>query len=291
MSLAPVNRIGSGHSSAELAFANWWVRHRLSLRSLGYGLLVAWILASWLYGIWMLFDTFALSYPKEQRYAARIALIAPTIASSELSAPIPLDIGPSTMLAAGDRQHFLAPVGNANTRWWAEIRYRFRSGDTQTELQELTLLPNETRVAAEFNNKQGGLTNPSLSVESITWKRLDPAVIPGGDYAAHKAEIVHLVVEKPVYQSDIELEGKRLGQSAFTLRNPSGFRYRNVELLTLLYRDGSVVGANKLLIPYVEAGSTQEIRLGWPENPLGVSRVEVQSFLHVLDPESVVRPR
>lgn len=290
MNSAPSDRIGSGHSSQELALANWWVRNRLSLRTLGYAALIAWVSLTWLYGLWTLFDTFALSYPKEQRYAARIALIAPTAASNEVSAPIPLEIGPTTVLTSGDRRHFLAQLHNSNRLWWAEVRYRFREGGVASELQSLILLPEDTRIATDFNNKNAGLHDPSLSIESISWKRLDPNLIQNGDFAGYKAERYQLTVDRPTYQSDIELEGKRMGQSIFTLRNPSGIRYRSVELLTLLYRDGALIGAQKYVLPYVEPASNQEIRLGWPDNPLAVSRVEVQPFINLLDPDSFPHP-
>ncbi len=290
MSLAPSDRVGSGHSAQELQFAGWWVRHRLALRQAGYGGLVLWVLVSWGYGFWVLFDTYALSYPKEQRIPARIALIAPTNDALNLTAPLPLQIGSaSTVTADGNRRHALAPVSNPNTLWWAEISYRFRTGEQESRLQTAVVLPGQTRILGEFGLALNSGSS-SLSIESTTWKRIDPSITLPVEYEAYKAERFPVTLDTPTYTSDLSLSSTALGKSSFTLRNPSGFTYRNVEILTLLYRDGTVVGAQKLLVPLLSAGSTQMVELIWPEAPTGIDRVEVQPFVNILDPQTFVRP-
>lgn len=290
MSLAPSDRIGSGHSAQELQFASWWVRHRLALRQAGYGSLLVWVLMSWGYGFWVLFDTYALSYPKEQRIPARIALIAPTNDAISLTTPAPLQIGStSTVTADGGRRHALAPISNPNPLWWAEISYRFRTGEQEGRLQTAAILPGQTRILGEFGLAlNSGPSN--LSIESTNWKRIDPAITLPAEYETYKAERFPVTLDTPTYTSDLSLSSTTLGKSSFTLRNPSGFTYRNVEILTLLYRDGAVVGAQKLLVPLLAAGSTQAIEQIWPEAPTGVDRVEVQPFVNILDPQTFVRP-
>ncbi len=290
MSLAPSDRIGSGHSAQELQFASWWVRHRLTLRQIGYGGLALWVLVSWGYGFWVLFDTYALSYPKEQRIPARIALIAPTADALNLAAPLPLQIGSASTVAADDsRRHALAPVSNPNPLWWAEISYRFRTGEQEGRMQTTVLLPGQTRILGEFGLALNSGT-PNISIESTTWKRIDPSITLPADYEAYKTERFPVALDTPTYSTDLSISGTSLGKSTVTLRNPSGYTYRNVEILTLLYRDGSVVGAQKLLIPLLSAGSSQIVEQIWPESPTGVDRVEVQPFVNILDPQTFVRP-
>lgn len=291
MPLAPSDRIGSGHSAQELQFANWWVRHRLLLRQLGYGTLVAWVIMSWGYGLWVTFDTFALSYPKELRIPARIALIAPTTDATNLATPQPLQPGvASTIPVSDNRFHALAPVSNPNSLWWAEIEYRFRTGDRETPLRKAILLPGDTRVLGEFGIAQGGFGTPGISIENTMWRRIDPAIILPANYESYKTERFPIAIDTPMYQSDLLLEGKPLGKSSFTLRNPSGYQYRDIEILTLLFRDGSLVGAQKLVVPQLGAGTKQMIEQVWPEAPQGVTRVEVQPFVNILDPNTFVRP-
>lgn len=291
MPLVPSDRIGSGHSAQELQFANWWVRHRLLLRQLGYGALFFWVVASWGYGFWVMFDTYALSYPKEQRLPARIALIAPTSEAQSLATPLPLLPGAASTIPVSDnRFHALAPVSNPNTLWWAEIEYRFRAGDRETPLQTAALLPGDTRILGEFGIMQSGFGTPGMSIEKTTWHRIDPTITLPLNYADYKAERFPITVETPNYQSDLSIQGKPLGKSTFSLRNPSGYEFRNVEILTLLFRDGSLVGAQKLLVPQLGADSQRTIEQIWPDAPQGVTRVEVQPFVNILDPETFVRP-
>jgi hypothetical protein len=280
------DRIGSGHSQQELNAARWWVKNRLTLRTLGYGALIGWSVLTWGYGLWTLFDAYALSYPKEQRYVQRMAETAVTEEANRLSAPAPLEPGGTTILPlGGTRQQVFAPVNNPNPLWWAVIQYRFRDGSTETPLRRTAVLPGEARLLTELGWEGASLRTPSLSIETTEWKRIDPYVTEG-NYPAFKERHSAIVADRASYTSNLELEGKTLGQSTYTLRNPSGFSYRNVELLTLLKRGDLVVGINRLTLPSVSAGASQTIALVWPENPIGVNSVEVRPFISLLDPET-----
>lgn len=291
MPLAPSDRIGSGHSDQELRFANWWVRHRLLLRNVGYATLVGWVSFSWGYGLWTIFDAFALSYPKDRRIPARIALIAPTSDAMSLATPGPLQPGAATtILVADNRFHALAPVSNPNPLWWADIEYRFRAGDRETPLRRAVLLPGDTRILTEFGIAQGGFGSPSISIEKTVWHRIDPSITLPANYETYKTERFPLVIDTPIYNDTLLLEGKSLGKASFTLRNPSGYEYRDVEILTLLFREGTLVGAQKLLVPRLGAGARQPMEQIWPEAPQGVTKVEVQPFVNILDPNTFIRP-
>ncbi len=291
MSLAPSDRIGSGHSAQELQFANWWVRHRVTLHTLGYGAILFWIVLSWGYGLWVVFDTYALSYPKDQRIPARIALIAPTPDALSLAAPQPLQPGSTSSVPANEgRFHALAPVSNPNTLWWAEITYRFRAADRETPARAAVLLPGDTRILGEFGIAQGAIGNPGISIETTVWHRIDPAITLPSAYEAYKTERFPITLDTPVYKTDLLLEGKPLGTSSVTLRNPSGYQYRDVEVLTLLFRNSAVVGAQKFIVPQLGPGTQERVDQVWPEAPEGVDRVEVHPFVNILDPQTFVRP-
>lgn len=286
MSLPSNDRIGNGQSTQELNAADWWARHHISLRTMGFGALVAFIALSWGYGIWTLFDAYALSYPKEQRYTARIAGTTLSPDAINISAPQSLQPGGTQSLSPeSNLQHLYVPVSNPNALWWANIQYRFRDGTTETPIRSAVLLPNEARVLTELGWQGAALRAPSISIESIEWKRMDLNVV-GTDFSAFKSRLLNFTMDKPVYQSNLEIEGKKLGQTSFTFTNPSGYSYRNVELLTTLYREGTVAGMNRLVLPHVAPGSSRQINVVWPENPLGITRVDVQPFVHILDPET-----
>ena len=286
MPLTPNDRIGSGQSTQELHLAEWWVQHRISLRDFLFVGLLTFITLTWGYGIWTLFDAYALSYPKEQRYTARI--LATTLAKDAftVSAPQPLQSGAAMSLQPeANLQHLFAPVSNPNTLWWAQIQYRFRDGTASTTLRDAVLLPGDTRILTELGWQGTALLTPAISIESTVWKRIDPA-IAGIDYKAYRSRLLNLQFSKAIYQSDLTINGKTLGQSSFQLNNPTGYAFRNVELLTLLYRNGGIAGINKLVLPHVAAGASSTISVVWPDNPIGITRVDVQPFVDILNPDT-----
>ncbi len=290
MSLSSSRSIGSGQSSQELAFASWFVRHDLALRKFGYRALIALCVLTWGYSLWTLFDAYALSYPRENRIPARIASLFIHENANEMAAPREIEIGGTLTFTANGQEQMLAPVNNPNALWWADVRFRFRDGALETPLQTATLLPSDTRLLTELGWNKARLASPSLSIESVTWKRIDASVVGPDGYAAFAQQRVQLLADQPRYEGTIEIEGKRLGKSTFLLRNPSGYTYRNVEILTMLYSNESLAGIQKLVLPRVEAGSSQTISQVWPDNPAGITRVEPKLFLNVLAPEAFVRP-
>lgn len=280
-------RIGSGQSPHELAAADLWNRHRLTLRQVGYGSLIGFSLLTWGYGLWTLFDTYALSYPKEHAYTNRIAKTTLTPDAYALAAPQPAQLGGALALTSGNarQQSLYAPVSNPNTLWWASIQYRFRDGSIETPLRETILLPGDARFLTELGWDGSSLSHPALSIVSTDWRRIDPALV-NGDYETFKQEHNTLLIQKPTYQSDLVINDKKLGRSTFTIQNPSGFSYRNTEFLTILYSGETIIGMNKQVLPYIPPGMMQDFSLVWPENPTNVTKTEVKIFIPYLDPET-----
>lgn len=286
MSLYGNNRIGSGYSAGELNAADWWNRNLETLRKAGYASIVGFIALTWGFGIWTLFDAYALSYPKEQRYGARIAATTLAGDAAAVTAPEPLQLGGTQALTPEPGlEHLYAPVQNANTLWWAEIQYRFREGELQTPLRTAVLLPNETRIITELGWQGANLRTPSLSIEQTEWKRIDADMV-GKDYTAYKERTMNFSITNAAYQSDLTLDDKRLGRSTFRFTNPTGYAYRNIELLILLYRSGTIAGINRLSVPDVAPGQSQDFSVVWPSNPTGIDRVDVRPFANILDPET-----
>ncbi len=279
-------RIGSGQSAQELAAADWWSRNRLSLHQAGYIALIGFSVLTWGYGLWTLFDTYALSYPKEQAYTNHIAKTTLTQDAYSVAAPQPLQLGGALSLNVGTSQQSLyAPASNPNTLWWARIHYRFRDGNTETPLRETILLPGDARFLTELGWDGQALRTPALSIVSTDWQRIDASLV-NGDYETFKQGHSTLLIQKPQYQSDLTINEKKLGRSTFTVQNPSGFSYRNTELLTILYSNGTIVGMNKQVLPYIPPGMMQDFSLVWPENPSNVTKTEVKLFIPYLDPET-----
>ena len=285
-----LNMIGSGQSTQELALAGWWTRHNLTLRALGYGSLVLFCAISWGFSLWTLLDTYALSYPREKRLPARIASVFIHETANEVTAPRELEMGAVLNLTANGQEQFIAPVNNPNALWWAKIRFRFRDGTIETPIQSTVLLPEGTRFLSELGWNKARMTSPSLSIESVEWKRLPTHLIGNEGYTAYKEKRTQLIADKPRYEGTVTIEEKRLGTSTFLLKNPSGYSYRGVEILTLLYRNDMLVGVQKLVLPRVEAGSEQTIRQTWPDNPVGITRVEPTIFVPLLAKDAFVRP-
>jgi len=107
---------GSTLSDRDLEIASFWVKHRLTLRRLGYGSIIAIGSMFWAFTLWSLLDAYAISYPIESRIHLRILQNQNALAPLFLKGPTPLKPADSITFTNTDgRQDVLVEVENANT--------------------------------------------------------------------------------------------------------------------------------------------------------------------------------
>jgi hypothetical protein len=274
-------QIGSGLSDSQLNAASLWVKHRLALRRLGYGSLVAFSILCWGYTLWSYLDAFVISWPRESRITKLIAQQAVPPDALRRIAPEPLQPGEAQAFETTDgRLDLLASLTNPNELWSARIKYRFMLDGQGTASQEVVVLPHSTRPLVELGWRGDG--SPQLDVQSIQWQRI-PLNFVKGSYDTYAAERQDFIIsEEPSYLS----LGEGLGKTDFTLTNHTGYGYWNVQVFVTLLRQGIPLAVNKIDVRELKPNEVRPISLQWFENVSGVDQVEVTPYVDILNPAS-----
>jgi hypothetical protein len=239
-------RTGNGLSDQELSFASWWVRRGDALRKNGHRFLIAFSVLCWGYAVWVILDTYAISYPRESR-------ITQTILRNQLSVQTLLDSAPQELQASqaqmfettGNRRDIVVQLSNANPQWWAEFAYRFNIDGTLTATRTSFILPNSQRFITELGWSGG--RSPVLIFDNVRWHRVTPTDVEG-EYQPFFDKRVKLSFTDVTYQQDVDYDGKKVGQTSFTLNNASAFGYWGMDLYIMLYRQGIPAGITQLNI-------------------------------------------
>ncbi|MFA6429779.1 MAG: hypothetical protein WCV84_04760 [Patescibacteria group bacterium] len=276
------SRAGDGLSDQELQFASWWVRHGDALRKNGHRFLIAFSVLCWSYAFWVVLDTYAISYPKEQRITQTILRNQLSLQTLQEAAPQALNPSQVQMFeTTGNRRDIVAQLSNANPQWWAEFSYRFNIDGTLTATRTAFILPNSQRYLTELGWSGNG-RSPALVFDDIRWHRITPTAVDG-DYQRFYDKRLKLTFTDVTYQQDVDYDGKKVGQTAFTLKNASGFGYWNMDLMVILYRQGIPAGITQINVRDIKPGETRPITIHWFENLDGIAKTDIQPVVNVLD--------
>jgi len=277
--------IGSGLTEQQLKLANFWMRNGAAIKKAGYGLLIAFSIVTWGYALWVVLDTYAISYPRESRIPSVIAQNHLTEAA--LQAAIPEPVRPtdvSIFQNTDSRQDFLVQISNSNPTWWAEFDYSFDTQGETTPVRHGYILPLSQRYLTELGWKgQAAARSATFKVANIAWHRIDQAAV-GNDYSTFLAKRWQLAFDDIDYKNNLKIGDKTVGQSNFTLRNPSAYGFWSVDLNIVLYRLGNPVAVTTVNVKDIKPGESRPMSINWFDNPTSVSKTEIQPNANILNP-------
>lgn len=279
---------GSTLSDRDLELASFWVKHRILVRSLGYGSLIALAGLLWIFVLWSLLDAYAISYPVESRIARRIIQNQNALAPLFLKGPSP--IRPADVVTFSNtegRTDAMVEIENRNDVWWAEFDYAFSFGDQRTATRRGFILPSSRRFLAEPGISANG-AQPELIIENLSWKRITPDQV-GESLAVFMANREPTVADV-TYARDQTVGTQVIGRSTFNVTNATAYSYYDPEFVVVLLRGGSPAAVTRITKNRLNAGETIPFDIQWYDQPSGITETIVQPEINYLNPASYIRP-
>ena len=269
-------------STREFKLATWYVKHKLLLRKIFVGFLVAWCFASigYSFGNFILYLT--VGYSQDQ--IMYVKQVQETQNYDELKvfyAPKALQVkNVNVYPSASDRYDLSATVINPNTRFIATLKYRFTYGSGQTEIRESTLLPLEVRPVIYFGAESTSyISAPKLVIEKTEWKKVSTHSVKNVANFISERKIFN--AENFVFTGASEL-GADTSRVEFDLTNKSNFGFYQPEFYIELY-DGGVVGYLYIIEDKFKTGETRHIDVRSLVPNLRVQDIKVYTILNVFD--------
>lgn len=278
------NLVG-GVTESELHWSEWWVNHREQIRKIGIGLFVSIDVILLGVGVWGFTDWLALGGIQEERAIRQMT--GQNYARFGGVGLQEVQVGAPFVLPGGvGKVDILAPIENRNERFWAEVEYSFSIGGVQQPPLTTFVLPGQVKYLVHLGAPSESGGSVELKIERRLWHR-------AGTFGADSLQSLYdtrldIRAENPVFIPSDPLATTPVSSAKFTLANHTAFGYYDVDLLVLLYRGDSIVGANKLRVESLLAGEDKPVELFWYQILPQVSRVEVVPDINIYD-EGVYR--
>ncbi len=279
--------IGSGFTDQQLALASWWVRHRIALRDAGYGALVIISVLFWGFTLWTLLDSYIISYPRESRIIQRIAQNQLNLATLQNMAPQPVQSTEvETFATTGNRSDFLVELTNPNALWWAVFTYHFDAEGESTPKRQGYILPQSQRYLTELGWPGKMIARSAqLQIDDIRWYHVNPKQV-GGDYAAFASARQQLQFKDVEYKNNLQIGNQAIGQTSFTLTNPSGFGFWEVGVTAVVFRGNTPAGVTRIQLKEIKPGESRPVTIHWFDNLPGITKTDLRADVNILDAQS-----
>ncbi len=268
-------------------FSLWWVEHRASLRRIAYGLFLLLDLIFFLFVGWTFLDSFGVSFARDEREVAKLAVYGQQDLHAYTLANRAADLLSETIRVfplGNGRYDFYTELGNPNEDWWVEFDYRFLYESERTPVAKGFLLPGQTKpMIALAVNAQRSISDAQLEVTNVSWHRVNRHVIP--DYQAWEQDRLDIQILNPSFAQESGFKNDTFGRTTFTVRNQTAFSYVDVSFYVLLKRGAAVVGINRATVAFLGAGEEEQITLNWFGILPSVSSVEVIPDVHLFQPD------
>ena len=277
-----------GVSGKELRWSQWWVDHREQVRKAGLGAFI--VLDALLIGIgaWGFIDWLAVGGVREEQGIRQ--LTSPEYGRFPPLALEEIEVGAPIVLSGGvGKIDILAPVENRNATFWAELEYRFVVGGMELPSRKAFVLPGQAKYLSELGADSGSGASVELKIEKRIWRRAD---LRGARSAeAFAEERLNIRGENPVFRPSDTQATSPVSSAKFTLANDSAYGYYDIDVLALLYRGETIVGANAIRVDRLEAGERRPVELFWYQTLPQVTKVETRADVNIYDPDAYRSPR
>lgn len=280
--------IGSGLTDAQLNVASFWVRNKLILRKIGFGMLIVLSAVLWIYILWVLVDAYIISYPRESRIPATISRALIPVQVQEALAPKDLALTtPIVLQTTENRLNIISSVENPNPQWYATLSFHFDLGGIPSPTQSTVILPSSSRWIGEFGYTPSSTSRTAeLKVDSLVWNRIRPDMVEQ-NYEAFAQKRLSLTAKNIAFVPEKRSATGTVEQAhtTFTLSNPSGFGFWSVDLVILLQSQGRPVTTARLVVENVKPGEERPISIDWTESVGGINQTLVAPYVNILDQE------
>ncbi len=273
----------------QFGLAYWYVTHKLLLKRIVIGVLIALDAALLGYGIFGLLSHYVLDAQKQRQIEEELVRAGLNPAVHQALVPKPLGISPTQVFAGKNGFDLVTSIRNSNPLIAARFSYRFVAEGFASEPKAGFILPGDDKLIVSL-----GVTSPrrpanaQLELLDVTWQRINRHQIP--DYSTFALDRLAFRITDIKYDPAVALNNTTVGKTSFTVTNATGFGYHDVRFLIVLYRGASPAAVNTLTIENILPGQVRQGEVTWFDPLPAVSKVTVIPEVNIMDDSVYLRP-
>ncbi len=277
----------SNLSDEQLKAASWYVSHKVLLKKILIGFLIA-ISAGLLgYGLYGLVNYYFIEGPK---FEAELRALTQSGGSAiNKLQPASLSLGQTSIISGGKEKYDLvAKISNTNLNWRVEFDYNFVLDGQALDTKSGFLLPNEEKFLLNLAvDSKAKPRRAEIEINNLRWQRVDAHKIP--DYAAWQSERLNFVFEDVKFSPAVVRDSITVSRASFNAKNATAFGFWDVGFYILLYRGSSLAGVTYVTLEEFSSGQTRPVEVSWFEPLPSVTSVKITPEVNIFD-EKVYMP-
>ncbi|MFH1315335.1 MAG: hypothetical protein ABIH67_02950 [Candidatus Uhrbacteria bacterium] len=265
-------------------YSLWWVSNRSTLSKIGLIVLACADTVLILYGLWVVIDTYLISYETERAQIVTMNLnqsIRHQVNLQTTPEPVTLSSSVNVFGIGEQRYDFYATISNENDDYWLEFDYHFTYGGKQTDPQSGFIYPSESKPIVDLAwVSTSAPANAKVVIENLNWHYINHHDYP--DFAVWRDDRMNFEVTQAGFEN---LELDNVGRSSFLVNNETAYSYWEPKFYVILYRGSQVAGITSTVANQLEAGEERLLEQNWYGSLSAVTKVEVIPELALLDPD------
>lgn len=271
----------------QLRFSAWYVRNRVLLYRLLVGVLIVFSVATLLYSFLRLAWIYIVEAPRDEQSFKQMAQFENYDRLNQALIPQPLLLGETRAFTAGvGKYDVVSEITNQNIKHIAYFDYYFIVSDTTTPKKSGFLLPQETKLFADFglDNSVGAV----LVIENSSFKRINAHIY--SDPLSYIAERNLFSVDNLDFKSVLHPQGANANIIKFDLTNESPFSYYDPRFMVEFRNGGGTVGIAEIAVEKFVSLEKRTIDLRSFADNLFVDEIIIYPSINYFDNGSYFEP-
>lgn len=273
----------------------WYIEHRLLLKNIFIGFMIALSAITWSYSI------YGFSYYLAKGMRDDQLMVNEIVKQNVIGHEYLLNIGPvdltvgkvEALKSSGGRYDFVVQINNPNKRYGAEFEYYFVVGEEKTNVYKNFILPGQSKYLLSLSNEYDSApTSAGFMFGNFYWRKVNIHKIPDWDkYVSDRLKIITKDISfVPASISGLSKEAG-LNTLEFTAINESAYNYWDVDFVILLQSVGGTVSVNKYNINEFMSNEASFVSMSWPGTVGRVNKVDIIPEINIFDENIYIEPK
>lgn len=267
-------------SNRQLNFSAWYVENRMLLYRILVGCLVVFSVVTIFYSVLRIAWIFIIEMPRDNKTIEQMTRSDDYERIRSIFAPQALLMDETQIFVSGvGKYDAVAQISNPNANHVVYFDYYFSFNGVLTEKKKGFLLPQETKLFAEFGLEDN--YGSGLILENISFKRLNAHLFP--DPIGYIMQRNLFVVENFDFKGVLHPEGANANIIKFDLINNSPFHYWDPTFLVEFKSGGFTTGVAEIRLERFESLQRRNIDLRSFADNLSVDEIVIYPSINYFE--------
>lgn len=281
----------SQFSGRQLRFGTWYLSHKVLLKEISLGILIAWCVVFVGFSFWKWGEYLFFGYWEDQENIVRQSQDFQnyTNIQSVYKAKDLKILETRVFPTSKNLFDFVSNVENQNENWMAAITFHYTYSGGETEMQTAVVMPLSKRPVAAFGVESKSFpAGMSFVLDKVKWSSIDKHKIPNPiNYLDERDNFVvdNLLITEPT------LTGGQITSLSFDIINQSPYSFKESVFFVELLNGSQTVGYIYLYFDRFVSLQTENVKLNYFNETTDFNNIRIIPAINYFDDNIYIKPR